>query len=321
MLIPLVERQRGRLRVLEFIDFDVTDYNAPLIRREFAAELAMRDFSPIWCQILKSIGTMDAVSLRKMPSVIDGAPNPFTRLRCQNDMIGFNSPLKCGFNGYMKSRNSHMTRELRRSRRRLEALGSVELKVAHDAETAAKLMKTIISYKSAWCRATGAVDLLSRTAYADFYHSLARNEVGGIAHTSALMVGDHMIAGNFGIVLRGRFYGIIQSSDFENYRTYSPGSLLLVEIIRWCCENNISLLDFSIGSESYKARWADDEEQLYQHGQAFSITGMLLETHRRTLAGFKNSARKNPQLVELLRSVRTKVGKSVLVQQHRNHAG
>ena len=65
--------------------------------------------------------------------------------------------------------------------------------------------------------------------------------------------------------------GIIQCSDFENYRAYSPGSLLLAEAIRWSCENGISLFDFSIGSESYKGRWADEEQQLYQHGQAFSV--------------------------------------------------
>jgi len=310
MLIPLTERQHGLARVLEFIDFGINDYNAPLIRRDFAAELAIREFSPIWRQILKHIGRMVAVSLRKMPPTIGEAPNPFTRLSCQNDMVGFNSSLNSGFTGYIKARSGHMSRELRRNRRKLEATGRVELRVASDAETAAALMKFIISHKSAWCRATGTHDLLSKPAYADFYHTVARQEVGSIAHTSALMVGDRIVAGNFGLVLRGRFYGIIQSSDFENYRAYSPGSLLMVEVIRWCCDNGISLFDFSIGSESYKGRWADNEEQLCQHGQAFSATGMLVETRRRVLANFKS---RNPQLVETLQDLRYKIGKSAML--------
>jgi CelD/BcsL family acetyltransferase involved in cellulose biosynthesis len=305
MLVPLAEQQHGLVRVLEFIDFDISDYNAPIIRREFAAALAIRGFSPIWSQILKHIGTVDTVNLRKMPPTIDGAPNPFTHLNCQDDVSAFNSSLGSGFTDYMKARSGHMSRELRRNRRKLEAMGPVELKVASDEETAAAIMKFMVYHKSARCRATGAPDLFSKPAYLDFYHTLAREGVGRIAHTCALMVGDRMVAGNFGLVLRGRFYGIIQSSDFANFGTYSPGSLLLVEVIRWCCENGISLFDFSVGAELYKKHWADDEEQLYQYRQASSRMGMLVETRRHALASFKSRA--HPQLIEALRSLRNKV--------------
>ena len=85
---------------------------------------------------------------------------------------------------------------------------------------------------------------------------------------------------------------------------YSPGNHLLVEVIRWCCENGISLFDFSIGSESYKERWADNEEQLYQHWQAVSVTGKLVMAHRRALIDFKSKA--DPRLVEVLRNLRNK---------------
>ena len=306
MLVPMAERQHGAMRILEFIDFGICDYNAPLIRRDFATELAGQDFSSVWRQILARFDHIDAVNLQKMPSVIGEAPNPFTQLNCQDDLVAFNCPLSSDFTDYMKTRSGHMSRELRRSHRKLEALGPVELKVASNPETAAALMQSTLEYKSAWCRATGACDLLGQPAYTDFYRMLARQEVGGIAHTSGLMVGDRMIAGNFGLVWRGRFYGLIQSSDFENYKSYSPGNILLAELIRWCCANGISLFDFSIGSESYKGRWAEEEEQLYQHGQAFSVMGKLVDMRRRALAGFKSKA--HPQLVETLRNLRNKTG-------------
>ncbi|MGO4524163.1 GNAT family N-acetyltransferase [Microvirga sp. 2MCAF35] len=304
MLVPLAETQDGSRRVLEFIDFGISDYNAPIIRRDFAEQLARRSFSPLWSRILERIGKVDAVSFRKMPSTIEGAPNPFTRLNCQFDMVAFNSPLTDGFAPYMKTLGSRMNGELRRTRRKLEAMGAVELRVASDPESAAALLKTTVEYKSAWCRATGAHDLIGEPAYAEFYDAFARQQVGSIAHTSALMVGDRMIAGNFGLVWRGRFYGLIQSSDFENYRVHSPGNHLLVEIIRWCCDNGIALFDFSIGSESYKGRWADGEEQLYRYSQAFTVMGMLFEAQQRARVEFKSKA--NPQLVAVLRNVRDK---------------
>jgi CelD/BcsL family acetyltransferase involved in cellulose biosynthesis len=146
--------------------------------------------------------------------------------------------------------------------------------------------------------------MISKPAYLEFYDTFARQQVGCIAHTSALMVGNQMIAGNFGLVWRNRFYGLIQSSDFENYRTYSPGNHLLVEIIRWCCENGVSLFDFSIGSETYKERWADNKEQLYRHRQALNLIGVLAETRQHALVGFKNRA--HPQLMKILQSLRNR---------------
>jgi len=304
MLIPLAERRHGPMRVLEFVDFGISDYNAPIIRRDFAAELGRQGFSALWRRILEQIGTADTVDFKKMPPTIEGVPNPFTQLNCQPDTLAFNSPLNAGFAGYIKTLGSHMNCELRRTRRKLDAMGPVELRVASDPETAATLLKATIEHKSAWCRATGARDQISKPPYPAFYDAFVRQQVGSVAHSCALMVADRMIAGNFGLVWRGRFYGLIQSSDFENYRMYSPGNHLLVEVIRWCCENGISLFDFSIGSESYKERWADNEEQLYQHWQAVSVTGKLVMAHRRALIDFKSKA--DPRLVEVLRNLRNK---------------
>jgi CelD/BcsL family acetyltransferase involved in cellulose biosynthesis len=305
MLVPLAERRYGPVRVLEFVDFGISDYNAPIIRSDFAAELGRQGFSALWRRILDHIGTADTVNLKKMPPTIEGAPNPFTQLTCQPDMLAFNSPLTADFAGYIKTLGSHMNCELRRTRRKLDAMGPVELRVASDPETAATLLKATIEQKSARCRATGAHDQISKPPYAAFYDAFVRQQVGSVAHSCALMVADRMIAGNFGLVWRGRFYGLIQSSDFENYRMYSPGSHLLVEVIRWCCENGISLFDFSIGSESYKGRWADTEEQLYQHSQALSVIGRLAGMPRRAVIEFKSRA--DPQLVEVLRNLRNKV--------------
>jgi len=306
MLIPLAERQQGAMRVLEFIDFGICDYNAPVIRRDFAMELAGQDFSVLWQQVLERVGRVDAVNLQKMPAMIGDAPNPFVQLNCQDDLVAFHCPLSADFADYLKTRSSNLNRELRRVRRKLETISSVELRVASDSGTADALMQSILEYKSAWCLANGVCDLFGQSPYTEFYRTIARHEVSGIAHTCALMVGDRMIAGTFGLVWRGRFYGLIQCSDFENYRAYSPGSLLLAELIRWCCENGISLFDFSIGSESYKGRWADEEQQLFQHGQAFSVRGRLVDMRRRALAGLKSRA--HPQLVDALRSLRSKTG-------------
>ena len=77
MLIPLAERRHGPMRVLEFVDFGISDYNAPIIRRDFAAELGRQGFSALWRRILEQIGTADTVDFKKMPPTIEGVPNPF----------------------------------------------------------------------------------------------------------------------------------------------------------------------------------------------------------------------------------------------------
>ena len=77
LLLPLAICREGRLRVLRFSGGVVTDYNAPLIDRTFAARTDAAQIARLWAIVLDLLPRVDLVWLRRMPAAIEDAPNPF----------------------------------------------------------------------------------------------------------------------------------------------------------------------------------------------------------------------------------------------------
>src|SRR5215468_1226582 len=73
-LLPLVRRARRGLRIIEFADLDLTDYNAPLL-----GPAAPRDAvgaQAMWQDLLVALKRegADLIRLRKLPRDLDGRP-------------------------------------------------------------------------------------------------------------------------------------------------------------------------------------------------------------------------------------------------------
>jgi CelD/BcsL family acetyltransferase involved in cellulose biosynthesis len=312
MLIPLVERRRNGLRVLEFIDYDLCDYNAPLVRREFIHELGHSGFRQLWKKILSQAGPADAVRLEKMPPLIDDVENPFLQLNVQQEHQTFQTSLADGFDAFTKRRSAKFMRNLRRSGRNLEKLGKVELTDATDLEQALALLDEMIRLKSIRCKATDADNIFDTDpAYGEFYRIMCRRELGGIVSVGSLTVDGHFVAAHLGLVFHDRFCGLLQASDFENYGPHSPGGLLVLELIRQSCDRGTQIFDFSLGSEAYKVDWTDETMPLYRCDQGLTVLGKIMVAQRGGYAHLKTVIRKNPRLLEQLKSARSRL-KSLL---------
>ncbi len=81
-LLPLIRRRQNGIRIVEFADLDLTDYNAPLLgtaapRDAKAARAMWRDLR---AALRRLPGGADLIRLRKMPVDLDGRPNPLALL-------------------------------------------------------------------------------------------------------------------------------------------------------------------------------------------------------------------------------------------------
>ena len=78
-MLPLICRLQKGIRVVEFADLDLTDYNAPM-----SAGAAPRDPKAargLWRELLRAAlrrmpGGADLIRLRKMPVDLDGRTKP-----------------------------------------------------------------------------------------------------------------------------------------------------------------------------------------------------------------------------------------------------
>ena len=61
----------------------------------------------------------------------------------------------------------------------------------------------------------------------------------------------------------------------EKYNSFSPGKLLIHELIKWSRKNNISIFDFGIGEEVYKKYWSNDFMKIFKHIDYRGLKGFI----------------------------------------------
>lgn len=146
--------------------------------------------------------------------------------------------------------------------RRLERdLGPVRVEVAHDRSA----LDTLMRWKSrqyveagkrdvfalGWCRELAGILVAS-----------TRPELRG--HLTTLWAGDRMLAAHLGLQSAGTLHYWLPAYD-RAFSRYSPGTVLLLHLVRDAPSHGIDLIDLGKGREPYKERLANRGE-LVGHG-------------------------------------------------------
>jgi hypothetical protein len=138
----------------------------------------------------------------------------------------------------------------RRRRRLVEALGEPEFFFHEevDGDTVASLMRG----KAAELASRGVVTMLDRPRAIRLYTELARR---GIFRLSGLQVGGRLVASILGSAWNGSYSGRL--THFEpDLRPFSPGTLLLHEVLHRTYAAGFAEFDFLYGDEAYKFHYA-----------------------------------------------------------------
>lgn len=154
------------------------------------------------------------------------------------------------FQSHFVGRRCSLARDSRQKRRHLERdLGPLSF-VAHD--TRPEVFDQCIAWKSAQYVRTGVRDMFRRPQSARLFKSL---EAKGALLVSSLSAGGHLLAVHFGGISDKRFYSWIAAYDPQHGR-YSPGRLLLEELLRDSQARGDLEFDFGIGDSCYKWHYA-----------------------------------------------------------------
>ena len=119
----------------------------------------------------------------------------------------------------------------------------------------------------------------------------------------ALSVGETIIATFGGIVADGRFSGMFNSIAGAEFRNYSPGELLLANVIRMCCERGLNKFDLGIGDAAYKQVYCRDAEALYDSVIPITAAGQVAAPIWRAGLALKGRVKKSGLLLRAVRSI------------------
>lgn len=168
--------------------------------------------------------------------------------------------LSDGYGAYREAKRrcgSSRFQQMERKARKLEReMGPV--RCVFQARDAAAYDK-VIAWKRQQCRRTGVTDFLAVREYQTLLRRIYETRAGAFSGVlSVLYAGDSIAAVHLGMrsenVLHWWFPGY--NRDFARY---SPGSLLLVEIMRQCSQHGIGLIDLGKGDDPYKDRFKTSE--------------------------------------------------------------
>jgi CelD/BcsL family acetyltransferase involved in cellulose biosynthesis len=303
LLLPLgVYRHRG-LRVLRFLGDVVTDYGAPLIDREFAAEIRPAETARLWSAVCLFLPPVDLVWLWRMPPEIEGVPNPMVALPgAEHTDNAFAAVLPASMAEFRKTHRVNWS-DTRRRRRRLAEHGTVEFDLATTAAERSEAMDRLAQDKSRRWRETGARDLFAEPGYLEFYRAMTDTPVAGAKpQIAVLRLDGRIVAAHWGLVVGERFYYLLPAYDAA-WQDYSVGRLLLENMVECSIQDPaVRVFDLTAGGEAYKHQWTDCSTPLYELLAPASLPGRVYVTGRR----LRERLKRHPGLRNLVRRLKGK---------------
>ena len=276
MFFPLCLRRKRGLRIVEFADLGVCDYNAPLVAPGLA--VAKGSMARLWTDICRRLPPADIVRVTKMPEFSAQCPVPLVQLDWMRrmELRSWTVALPRTRDEYDKTILKPKDRkEQRRKRRNLtEALGGVSFGTASAKSGRREIFEALTRQRQNRFRDCGRWDILDDPRYFRFYETVALESRGGIATLSALRAADKPVATLFALVHNGSYCLVMHSFDPDLERL-SPGIVAIDDMISHAIECRLSHFDFTIGNETYKRQFGTEAGCLYEGLYPLSAKGRV----------------------------------------------
>lgn len=302
VVVPLIRRVQHGVRIVEFADLELTDYNAPLLGR--AAPVDADGAKALWQALRFALrgkpGGADVVRLRKMPLAIGDTQNPLAWLdgvhRCP--LNGNLIVTGDDYDAWRFTLERTVRKELERSWRVFTRDTGAAFEVVSDQDHAMRVLAVMERQQDARMRELGFSFILNDEACAAFYRGIVRGGLGsGYAALTSLRVGDEIIATLLGVVSGERCVMVRISNAGTRWSNCSPGRLIIERTMAALHARGVRQFDFSIGNYAYKRRFGVVPVPLVDLTEALGWRGWPLAVRDRAARWL----RERPQLHDGLR--------------------
>ena len=179
---------------------------------------------------------------------------PFHRERHRSPTVD----LSAGHDAYLaqvRATSKDVLAQVARRRRKLaREIGDVAVEWQ---TTDVRALDTLFTWKSAQYRETGVWDRFDQPWIVDVVRALANTTADGLTGLlSTLRAGDDLVAVHFGLLGRDRLVWWFPAYD-PRFGSYSPGLILLLDLIAEAATRGLALVDLGRGEHHYKLRVAN----------------------------------------------------------------
>jgi CelD/BcsL family acetyltransferase involved in cellulose biosynthesis len=294
-LVPLILRVRHGVRIVEFADLNVTDYNAPMLRVGAALNVAgTRALGQALVAALRELpGGVDLIRLRKMP---EGELNPLAMLG-RAGSCSLNGNIVATGDDFEAYRVSIKRMQLSRSWRVFNRHPGAAFRLIDSVDEALGIIDVMDAQQQARMQKLGLEFALNDTTHAKFYRDLVRRGLSeGYAVVSALTCDEGVVATVLGIKQGGSFVFLRISNGGEQWKNCSPSRLIIERTMAALHAQGLRRFDLSIGNYPFKRRFGAVQLRLTDASIALTWRGTPYAW--RDFAA--QSLRRHPQVASLV---------------------
>ena len=310
MLLPLALRHAYGARCAGFMGGKHSTFNMALWDREFAASATQADLDGLIAAISQR-SEADVLALHQQPARWRDLTNPLALLPHQpsaNDC-----PLLAIEPGAAPTAliSNSFRRRLKGKERKLQSLPGYRYHVASTEADITRLLDWFFCIKPLRMAEQKLPDVFAEPGVEDFIRSACTTELADGKHAidiHALECDEEVIAIFAGVADGHRFSMMFNTYTMSPNSKYSPGLILMRDIIDHHAAQDYRAFDLGIGSDDYKRLFCKGDEPIFDSFIPLSQRGKFAASLMSGLNRTKRLVKHNPALLEMAQKLRSAFG-------------
>lgn len=302
LLLPLGARSENGVRIASYFGGKHTTFNMPLWQRDFAMQAGPDDLNTLLEGIRAHSEKVDVLNLLRQPDEWQGVINPMALLPKQ-DTLNPCPVMQMERGATPASRISNsFRRRLKGKERKLETLPGYRHTIATTDADVSRLLDAFFIIKPLRMAEQKRPDVFGEPGIAEFIRQTcaARLPSGKFAiEIHAIECDDEVIGLFAGVGDHERFSVMFNTYTLSANAKYSPGLILMRNIIDHYAGQGCTSLDLGIGTDAYKRLFCKEDHPIYDSFIPLTKRGVVAAMGLSSLAHAKRLVKQTPALMNM----------------------
>ncbi len=307
LLLPLALRHAYGARCVSFMGGKHSTFNMALWDHDFAASATPADLDGLVSAISQH-SEADVLALHQQPVRWRDMPNPLAQLPHQHSAN--DCPLLTMEPGAAPTAliSNSFRRRLKGKERKLQALPGYRSHIASTEADITRLLDWFFRVKPLRMAEQKLPNVFADPGIEDFVRSACTTKLADGRHAidiHALECDEEVIAIFAGVADGYRFSMMFNTYTMSPHSKYSPGLILMRDIIDHYAAQSYRALDLGIGSDDYKRLFCKSDDPIFDSFIALSQRGKFAASVMSGLNRTKRLVKHNPALLEMAQKLRS----------------
>ena len=309
LLLPLTLGHRHGVRTAGFMGGKHATFNMALCDRTFAANATAVDLDALISGI-RGRSEADVLTLNQQPLRWRDLPNPLALLPSQS------SANDCPLMTIVPDEpptariSNSFRRRLKGKERKLQALPGYRYCVADTDAEIKRLLDAFFRIKPQRMAEQQLPNVFAEPGVEGFIRDACMTQLAGGGHAidiHALECDDEVIAIYAGVADGHRFSMMFNTYTMSDNSRYSPGLILMRNIVDHHAERGYRALDLGIGSDDYKKLFCKSDEPIFDCFIPLSLRGKMAAAAMSGVTRVKRLVKHNPALFRMAQKLRSAI--------------